>query len=83
MKEMSENLKIGQRIRLVFNEMPKNCTMEWLTAQLHCGRRNVYRIFERENIDIQLLARISKILNHDFFADLSNEFKSHNPNIRK
>ena len=29
-------------------------------------------IFHKENIDIQLLWRISCILNHDFFRDLSD-----------
>ena len=51
--------------------MPKNCTINWFAAQLHCDRRNIYRIFAKDNIDIQLLGRISEILSHDFFADLS------------
>ena len=72
MKPMSEQVKIGQRIRQVFDEKPKSCDVAWFAARLHCDRRNVYRIFERDNIDIMLLFRISKILNHDFFAELSN-----------
>ena len=64
-------MHIGHRIREVFDTMPKHCNVTWFAAQLHCDRRNVYRIFERDNIDIQLLARISRILGHDFFADLS------------
>lgn len=35
------------------------------------SRENVYRIFRKDNIDIKLLKRISQILNHDFFKDLS------------
>ena len=65
-------MKIGQRIKAVFDAMPKHCTVSWFAAELHCDRRNVYRIFEKENIDIHLLAQISSILGHDFFADLSN-----------
>lgn len=65
-------MNIGQSIRKVFDEMPKQCTVAWFAKELHCERRNVYRIFERENIDILLLARISRILDHDFFQDLSN-----------
>ena len=68
-------MKIGQRIKEVFDGKPKHCTVGWFAAQLHCDRRNVYRIFEKENIDIQLLARISTILDHDFFADLSESIK--------
>lgn len=80
---MSEQLKIGQRIRQVFNEMPKSCNIEWFSKQLHYDRSNVYRIFDRENIDIILLARISQILNHNFFNDLSTEFKNDILNSQK
>lgn len=69
----SFRLKIGQKIKAVFDAMPKNCTVSWFADELHCDRRNVYRIFQKENIDILLLARISKILKHDFFRDLSEE----------
>ena len=64
-------MTIGQRIKQQFEAMPRHCTVTWFARQLHCDRRNIYRIFERDNIDIVLLARISRILNHDFFADLS------------
>ena len=58
---------------MVFDEMPKSCTVDWFAAQLHCDRRNIYRIFTKDNIDIQLLTRVSEALRHDFFADLSKE----------
>lgn len=64
-------LHIGLRIKEVFDRQPKSCTVKWFAGQLHCDRRNVYRIFAKDNIDIQLLARIGAILDHDFFADLS------------
>lgn len=66
-----KDVKIGKRILIVFDQMPKAYTISWFAAQLNCDRRNVYRIFEKDNIDIHLLARISQILNHDFFRDLS------------
>lgn len=69
---IEDRMKIGQRIKEVFDSMPKHCTINWFARELHCDRRNIYRIFERENIDILLLGRISQILNHDFFLDLSN-----------
>lgn len=74
-KSRTESMKIGHRIKEVFDEMPKSCNIMWLARQLHCDRRNVYRIFERENIDIVLLARISKALRHNFFDDLSKHYK--------
>lgn len=66
-------MKIGPHIRNIFDNMPKSCTVAWLAEQLNCDRRSVYRIFERENIDIVLLAKISRILNHNFFVDLSQD----------
>ena len=71
MSASRDSMKIGQRIKQQFDAMPRHCTVTWFARQLHCDRRNVYRIFERDNIDIILLSRISHILNHDFFADLS------------
>ncbi len=65
-------MHIGQRIKEVFDQLPKDKTIMWLATQLHCDRRNVYRIFNRNNIDIQLLQRLSLILDHDFFKDLSD-----------
>lgn len=68
-------MKIGERIKEVFDKKPKGFTINWFAAQLHCDRRNVYRIFNKYNIDVQLLLRISQILDHDFFADLSRDFQ--------
>lgn len=65
-------MTIGQRIRQIFDTKPRTCTVTWLARNLNCKRRNVYRIFERENIDIRLLGRLASILQHDFFADISN-----------
>lgn len=39
---------------------------------INCTRANVYHIFERNNIDIELLKRISTVLNHNYFEDLAN-----------
>ena len=74
--EFIYTMKIGQRIKAVFDDKPKNFTVNWFAAELNCDRRNIYRIFSKENIDIHLLARISVILDHDFFADLSRELKT-------
>ncbi len=47
-------------------------SVSWLARHLSCDRRNVYRIFQKESLDTSLLWRISCILGHDFFADLSD-----------
>ena len=72
---LANGMKIGERIKEVFDSLPKSCTISWFANRLHCDRRNIYRIFAKDNIDIQLLGRICRILQHDFLADLSSFIK--------
>ena len=62
---------IGNRIE---NEVRKQ---EWNITEfadaICCKRNNVYDIFKRNNLDIKLLARISKVLKHNYFKDLAEE----------
>lgn len=44
-------------------------------AKLSCSRVNVYKIFCKEYIDTELLTRISRILNYDFFQYFSEHLK--------
>ncbi len=46
-------------------------TVTWFARKLSCHRTNVYDIFGRENIDMTLLVRISRILQHNFLKDLA------------
>ena len=46
-------------------------TVTWFAKKLSCHRTNVYDIFARDNIDMTLLIRISRILHHNFLKDLS------------
>lgn len=64
---------VGNMIKAELDRHPKAHTVTWFAAQLHCDRTNVYDIFRRQSIDTELLTRISKILGHDFFLDLSHE----------
>ncbi|CAG9899296.1 hypothetical protein BOVA604_3738 [Bacteroides ovatus] len=67
---------VGQLIADILHEQGR--TVTWFATQLCCTRPNVYKIFQKENIDIYLLWRISCILDHDFFHDLSNNINSTN-----
>ena len=40
---------------------------------INCRRSNVYDIFKRNTIDIQLLQRISIVLKHNYFEDLAKD----------
>ena len=62
----------GQLIETTIHKQGR--TVTWFAQQLCCTRPNVYKIFKKENIDLYLLWRISLILRHDFFKDLSNEY---------
>jgi hypothetical protein len=64
-------MHIGQRIKTVLFE--QGHTAKWLAEQIPCERTNVYNIFRREEMNVYLLARISVVLNHDFFLELSKE----------
>ena len=60
-------------IKAEFDKHPKAHTVVWFAKQLSCGRNNIYDIFSRKAIDTDLLVRISHILQHDFFHDISCE----------
>ncbi len=62
-------MHIGQHIRDVLEERGHNAS--WLADMIPCERSNVYNIFKRGSVGIGLLMRISEVLGHDFFADLS------------
>lgn len=65
-------MKIGSLIRDRLKENGR--TVTWFASQVFCTRTHAYKIFEKTNIDTELLMRISRVLDHDFFKDLSDEF---------
>lgn len=64
----------GQLIERTLHDQGR--TVTWFARQLCCTRPNVYKIFRKANIDLQLLWRISHILEHDFFQELSEAFRT-------
>lgn len=50
-------------------------TVTWFARKLSCDRSNVYRLFQKHSIDTVQLHRISQILGHNFFADLSENLE--------
>lgn len=63
----SEEIHIGHLVKSVFDD--SGLTVAELARQLYCERTNVYAIFRRKSIDVEMLARLSKILNHNFLDD--------------
>ena len=66
-------MNIGNRIKEVLFARGKSAT--WLAERIACERSNIYHIFKRSDISSQLLMSISRVLEHDFFAELSEEYR--------
>ena len=64
---------IGRTIKDVVTQ--KGVKVPWVAQQLGCHRNNVYLIFSRSWIDTGSLMKLSQILEHDFFADLSGWYQ--------
>ncbi len=68
-----ERLHIGNLIRAKLAERGR--TVIWLARQMPCSRTNIYKIFDQQSIDTATLKRLSEIIGHDFFADLSDDLR--------
>ena len=60
---------IGILIKEELEKQERSIT--WFARKLSCDRSNIYRLFQKESIDTNLLVRISILLGKDFFSDLS------------
>lgn len=72
-KDQDTSFHVGQLIKAVV--IQKGIKVPWLAQQLGCHRNNVYLIFSRSWIDTSSLMKLSQILEHDFFADLSGWYQ--------
>ncbi len=68
----NNEIHIGQIIKSVFDE--SGMTVSELARQLRCERTNVYTIFRRRTVDVELLARLSEILSHNFLDDAIRQY---------
>ncbi len=66
-------MHIGHLIRNVLDE--KRISVRQFAMMANSERTNMYRILDRESIDLSVLERYSRILDHNFFQDLSEEYK--------
>lgn len=64
-------MNIGKHIEEILRGQGKSAS--WLAHEIPCERTNVYNIFKRKSLDVKLLQRISIVLEHDFFKELSEE----------
>ena len=47
----------------------------WVAEQLNYHRNNLYKIFQKEWIDTSTLMKLSILIKHDFFADISSYYQ--------
>lgn len=64
-------MHVGELIKKKVSE--RGLTVVRFAEELSCTRANVYKIFQKDSIDTGMLMRISRILEHDFFSDLSDK----------
>jgi DNA invertase Pin-like site-specific DNA recombinase len=64
-------INIGEKIKEELLLQERSVT--WFAKKLGCTRMTIYRIFEKQSIDTQQLLQISRILNHDFFSEMSED----------
>lgn len=49
-------------------------TPAWLARKINCERTNIYYIFKQKSINTDVLLKISKALNCNFFIYYNNEY---------
>jgi len=75
-----QNIHIGSIIKKVLAE--KAMTISEFADKINCTRQNVYAIFQRKSVDIELLINISKVLDYEFIKEYYPDITtSENPTI--
>ncbi len=69
----NKDIHIGSMIQNVMKEQGRN--VSWFAKQVCYERSNIYKLFKRKSIDIDLLIRISEILGYDFIKEYSKNPK--------
>lgn len=61
----SSNIHIGNLIHEQLKADQRSAG--WLSREIHCSRNHVYKIFRKSSLDSDLLFRISKAMQFNFF----------------
>ena len=73
-------IHVGSLVRAELSR--QNQTVAWLANQLCIQRPNCYRLLHATSLQTETLYRLSKVMQHDFFADYSaqiNQVLTHKP----
>lgn len=66
-------MHVGKRIKSILDEQGRSAS--WLASKIPCERTNIYDVFKREDVSVSLLYKVSSILGHDFFLELSDDLR--------
>lgn len=70
--ETQGKLHIGHMVKSVFDK--SGLSVAEFARRIHCERTNVYKIFNRQSIDVEILVKISEALEHNFLADVMKHY---------
>lgn len=68
------NFHIGTLIQKEMKRQER--TPSWLSKKIYCDRTNIHKIYKKDSIDTELLYKISKALNHNFFQELAQLYQN-------
>jgi plasmid maintenance system antidote protein VapI len=63
-------IHVGSLIRVELSRQHKS--VSWLAEQLGIQRPNCYRILNAQSLQTELLYRLCRVTQHDFFLEISN-----------
>lgn len=76
-----QDIHLGTLVRRKMRE--RGISINEFAKAIHCDRTNVYNIFKRKSMDVQLVVRISNALNYDFLQYYHQEINNkNNVNLR-
>ena len=65
MKKPSSDIHIGHLIQTQLKADQRSAS--WLAREIGCSRNHLYKVFRKPSLDGELLLRISKAMNFNFF----------------
>ena len=67
-------MHLGKRVQEIFQD--SGLSVVEFSRRINTSRENVYSIFNRSTLDVEMLVRISEVLNHNFFLEvMPDQFK--------
>lgn len=75
----NQTIHLGNMIKRELKAQGRS--VSWLARTIKMERSSIYKIFDRNSLDVALLIKISLVMDHDFFLDVSNKIHHHHDDI--